>query len=67
MFIKIDAENYINTDHIVAISTFTTLSGKVKISIDTVTVSSGHGPYVVNKSSEDEAIKLLHALVGSIQ
>ena len=67
MLIKIDAENYINTDHIVAISTFTTVEGKVKITIDTVTVASGHGPYVVNKASEEEALKLLSTLVGSIQ
>ncbi|ENX41163.1 hypothetical protein [Acinetobacter sp. NIPH 2100] len=67
MLIKIDAENYINTDHIVALSTFTTVDGKVKITIDTVTAASGHGPYVVNISGEEEAVKLINALIASLQ
>jgi hypothetical protein len=46
MFIKIDTENYINTDHIVAFSTFKAVDGNIKITIDTVTAASGHGPYI---------------------
>ncbi|EEH69610.1 hypothetical protein HMPREF0023_0851 [Acinetobacter sp. ATCC 27244] len=55
MFIKIDLENYINTAHIVAFSTFNAVDGKVKITIDTVIASSGHGQYTVYKNSIEDA------------
>ena len=57
---SIDSENYLNTQHIVAVSTFTSPDGNVKITIDTVTAASGHGSYVVNQSNEEEASRLLN-------
>ena len=40
MLVKIDSENYLNTQHIVAVSTFTSPDGNVKITIDTKDGSS---------------------------
>ena len=67
MLVKIDSENYLNTHHIVAVSTFTSPDGNVKITIDTVNAASGHGAYVVNKNNEDEASRLLNLLIGSFK
>lgn len=66
MLVKIDSENYLNTQHIVAVSTFTSPDGNVKITIDTVTAASGHGSYVVNQSNE-EASRLLNLLIDSFK
>ena len=66
MLVKIDSENYLNTHHIVAVSTFTSPDGNVKITIDTVNAASGHCAYVVNKNNEDEASRLLN-LLGSVE
>ena len=67
MLVKIDSENYLNTHHIVAVSTFTSPDGNVKITIDTVNAASGHGAYAVNKNNEDEASKLLNLLIDSFK
>ena len=67
MLVKIDSENYLNTHHIVALSTFTSPDGNVKITIDTVNAASGHGAYVVNKNNEDEASRLLNLLIDSFK
>ena len=66
MLVKIDSENYLNTHHIVAVSTFTSPDGNVKITIDTVNAASGHGSYVVNQSNE-EASRLLNLLIDSFK
>ena len=52
---------------IVAFSTFTAVDGKVKITIDTVISSSGHGQYTVHKNSIEEATILINTLVDSIK
>ena len=67
MLVKIDSENYLNTHHIVAVSTFTSPDGNVKITIDTVNAASGHGAYVVNKNNEDEASRLVNLLIDSFK
>ncbi len=67
MFIKIDTENYINTDHIVAFSTFKAVDGNIKITIDTVTAASGHGPYIVHKGSMEDATILINILIEAIK
>lgn len=67
MLVKIDSENYLNTHHIVAVSTFTSPDGNVKITIDTVTAASGHGSYVVNNSNEEEASRLVNLLIESFK
>lgn len=67
MLVKIDSENYLNTHHIVAVSTFTSPDGNVKITIDTVNAASGRGAYVVNKNNEDEASRLLNLLIDSFK
>ncbi|MBJ9956114.1 hypothetical protein LF296_11575 [Acinetobacter vivianii] len=59
MLIKIDSENFINPAHIVAISTFTSPDGRVKITIDTVPSASSHGPYHVITINEEEAARFI--------
>lgn len=62
MLVKIDSENYINPAHIVAVSTFTSPDGMVKITIDTVPSASGHGTYQVITVSEVEASNFIKQL-----
>lgn len=64
MLIKIDSENYINPAHIVAVSTFTSPDGMVKITIDTVPPASGHGSYQVITINEEEAARFIKQLSG---
>ncbi|QHH95452.1 hypothetical protein FPL18_17250 [Acinetobacter gyllenbergii] len=67
MLVQIDSENYINTEHIVALTTLTSIDGNVKITIDTVTSASGHGPYVFNRSNDEDAKRLIKILVESLK
>lgn len=67
MLIKIDAENYLSTQHIVALSTFVSPDGRVKITIDTVLAASGHGAYVVNTNNEAEACTLVNTLIEALK
>lgn len=62
MLIKIDSENYLNPAHIVAVSTFTSPDGMVKITIDTVPSASGHGAYQIITVNEVEAAKFIKQL-----
>lgn len=67
MLVKIDSENYINTNHIVAVSAFSSNDGNVKITIDTLTAASGHGPYVVNATDIEDAKRLINQLIETVK
>lgn len=67
MLVKIDSENYINTNHIVAVSVFSSNDGNVKITIDTLTAASGHGPYVVNATDIEDAKSLINQLIEAVK
>ncbi|CAM4128463.1 hypothetical protein F901_03023 [Acinetobacter dispersus] len=67
MLVKIHSENYINTNHIVAVSAFSSNDGNVKITIDTLTAASGHGPYVVNVTDLEEAKRLINQLIETVK
>lgn len=65
MLLKIDSENFINPAHIVAVSTFTSSDGTVKITIDTVPSASGHGLYQLTRINEEEAAQFIKLISES--